>query len=284
MAELRRPIIIVGTHRSGTTFLGKVFRAHPDVAYWEEPRHVWAWRHNFRPSDVLGADDAKPKIIRHIHEAFDERRESEGKERFCEKTPSNCLRLDFIERVFPDALYVHIYRDGRAVVRSTGKVLERGPDTHWMAKRLLGTPVWEWPSYIPRAGRTIGRKLMGKKMTFWGPRPPGWNTWAKEHPGHVVRAIQWAKTIEPVIDFRERVDPSRWAEMRYEDFMANPLDLFERLREHAGLQPAEEPLAFLRERVDPTRQSRWRDDLSEQVLADVRPHLEPTLNRLGYEW
>jgi hypothetical protein len=284
MAELRRPIIIIGTHRSGTTFLGKVFRAHPDVAYWEEPRHVWAWKHNFRSSDALAAKDAKPGIVRHIHRAFRERMESEGKSRFCEKTPSNCLRLDFIEAVFPDAIYVHIYRDGRAVVRSTGKVLGRGPDTHWMSKRLLGTPVWEWPAYAPRAARTIGRKLLGKQMTFWGPRPPGWRSWLKEHPGHVVRGLQWVKTIEPVLEFRDRVEPSRWAEMRYEDFMADPIAHFERLREHAGLAPAEEPLEYLRERVDPTRQSKWRRDLSDEVLADLRPHLEPTLERLGYEW
>jgi hypothetical protein len=100
----------------------------------------------------------------------------------------------------------------------------------------------------------------------------------------VVRGLQWVKTIEPVLDFRDRVDPSRWAEMRYEDFMADPIAHFERLREHAGLEPAEEPLEYLREKVDPTRQSKWRRDLSDEVLADLRPHLEPTLQRLGYEW
>lgn len=284
MAELREPIIIVGTHRSGTTFLGKVFRAHPDVAYWEEPRHVWQWKHNFRADDVLRAADARPGIARHIRETFRRRMDEEGKSRFCEKTPSNCLRLDFIEAVFPDAIYVHIYRDGRAVVRSTGQVLGRGPDTHWMAKRLLGTPVWEWPSYVPRAARTIGRKLIGKKMSYWGPRPPGWRRWAKEDPGHVVRARQWVGTIEPVLEFRERVDPSRWIEMSYEDFMAAPLEQFERLREHTRLAPAEEPLEYLRKGVDPSRQSKWRAELTDDVLADIRPILEPTLERLGYAW
>ena len=238
-----------------------------------------------RSDDRLTAKDAKPGIARHIRGTFRERVEKEGKSRFCEKTPSNCLRLDFIETVFPDAVYVHIYRDGRAVVRSTGKVLGRGPDTHWAAKRLLGTPVWEWPAYAPRAARTIGRKLMGKKMTFWGPRPPGWRSWLKQGlPSHVVRGKQWVGTIEPVLEFRERVDPTRWIDMAYEAFMDDPEAQFDRLREHAGLPPAEEPLAYLRKGVDPSRQARWREELTDQELEDLRPHMEPTLRKLGYEW
>ena len=39
-----RPILVVGTHRSGTTLLGRALGHHPEVAYWEEPRHVFEQR------------------------------------------------------------------------------------------------------------------------------------------------------------------------------------------------------------------------------------------------
>lgn len=281
---LRAPIIVVGTHRSGTTFLGKVFRAHPDVAYWEEPRHVWTWSHNFKPDDALTARDATKRVKRHIRTVFGEYTAGQGKTRFCEKTPSNCLRLPFILEVFPDAKFVHIYRDGRAVVRSTNEVLKRGPDTHWMAKRLRGTPIWEWPAYLPRAWRTIVRKLRGKSMSFWGPRPPGWRAWLKEHPMHVALALQWAHTIEPVLAFRETVPKDQWIDMKYEDFMADAAGKTRELLAFAGLRDDEGPIAYVTERVDPTRQDKWRTQLDAQTLADMRPHLEPMLTRLGYAW
>jgi len=66
--------------------------------------------------------------------------------------------------------------------------------------------------------------------------------------------------------------------------MAAPLEQFERLREHTRLAPAEEPLEYLRKGVDPSRQSKWRAELTDDVLADIRPILEPTLERLGYAW
>ncbi|TVQ60379.1 MAG: sulfotransferase [Phycisphaerales bacterium] len=281
---LRAPIIVVGTHRSGTTFLGKVFRAHPDVAYWEEPRHVWTWTHNFKPDDVLTAKDATARVKRHIHKVFAEYTLSQGKSRFAEKTPSNCLRLPFILEVFPDAKFVHIYRDGRGVVRSTNEVLKKGPDAHWMAKRLKGTPIWEWPSYIPRAWRTIVRKLQGKKMSFWGPRPPGWSGWAKRDPRHVMMAKQWVHTIEPVLAFRETVPPEQWIELSYEDFVKNAPEHTRRLMAFAGLRESEEPVKYVEERVDPTRQSKWREQMDAKTLEDIRPIIEPTLKKLGYAW
>lgn len=41
-----------------------------------------------------------------------------GKAAWCEKTPSNLYQLDFLWRLFPDALVLHIKRDPRGVVHS----------------------------------------------------------------------------------------------------------------------------------------------------------------------
>ncbi len=41
-----------------------------------------------------------------------------GKARWAEKDPTYTLHLDFIEALFPDALYVHLLRDGHDVVAS----------------------------------------------------------------------------------------------------------------------------------------------------------------------
>jgi hypothetical protein len=36
--------------------------------------------------------------------------------------------------------------------------------------------------------------------------------------------------------------------------------------------------------ADPRRQDKWRSELSPELLAQIRPHMEPTLDWLGYSW
>ena len=283
-----RPLLIIGTHRSGTTFLASVIGRHPDIALAEEPRHIWAWGHNFNKDDVLTSRDATPRISRHIRKAFAKFLSQSGKPRLAEKTPSNCLRLPFIEAIYPDARYLHIYRDGRAVVRSTSEMNTRRPDFIWIARRLLGTAPWEWPAFIPRATRTLGRHLMGRKMTYWGPCPRGWKSWVDAgDPQPVILAKQWRYTIEPVLDFRDENQTKlngRWMDLRYEDFMANPAERTRDILRFADLPEDETVIRYVTETVDPSRQEKWKKELQSGDLDNIRPILEPTLERLGYEW
>lgn len=38
--NVKKPIILLGCARSGTTLLGSILEQHPDVAYWVEPRPI----------------------------------------------------------------------------------------------------------------------------------------------------------------------------------------------------------------------------------------------------
>lgn len=118
MAELKRPLIILGSVRSGTTLLGSLLRQHPDVAYWEEPKHIWRHRHAYRKHDVLTAADATPPVRNFVRNQFAQFLAQSGRKRFVEKTPSNCVRVPFIREIFPDVQFIHLIRDGRAAVVS----------------------------------------------------------------------------------------------------------------------------------------------------------------------
>ena len=84
MSELQRPIIVLGAGRSGTTALAEVLRHHPDVAVWEEPKHIWRFGHAYRPHDVLTAADATPRVKRYIRDQFTEFLRASGRTRFAE--------------------------------------------------------------------------------------------------------------------------------------------------------------------------------------------------------
>ncbi len=279
------PLFVIGTHRSGTTFLGRALSQHSEVAYWEEPRHVWSRGNNFRPDDCLAEADATPQIKARIRGQVARFLEKHGKNQLVEKTPSNCLRLPFIFAIFPDARFVHIHRDGRAVLSSTHIVAKtRAPDREWYLRRLLGTPLWEWPSFIPRAWNTLGHRLLGREMAYWGPRPQGWKSWVAHDPKIVVLAKQWRYTLEPVLNFRPLVPQQQWLEVEYQDLVSQPQIWADKLQRFADLSPDEDFKQSVVNDADPTRTNVWRQLLTDRNLEMIRPILEPPLLRLGYSW
>ncbi len=279
-----RPLMLFGSHRSGTTWMGSVFSKARDVAYWAEPRQVWVYGNWFRPDDVLTEADARPGIVRHIRRRFQRFAERRGKRVFCEKTPSNCLRIPFVRTVYPEGRYVLIVRDGRAVLRSTHEILERG-GARWKRmweKAWEATPA-EWPAYLEKWPWLVS-KLLGRTHPFWGTRPPGWRDWFHHDPPDIFFAKQWAATMRIAFEDFHQVPESQRRIIRYEDLMRATADAIRDLAEFGGVDDTAGVVdAFLKSRDD-TRDDVWRSSYAPGELEKLRPIIEPTLHVLGYEW
>jgi len=280
----RPPLILIGTHRSGTTWLGDAFSQARDIAYWSEPRHIWEWGNWFRDDDVLTELDARPRIRRYIQRRFTRFAERRGKNIFCEKTPANCLRIGFVMSVFPDARLVLIVRDGRSVLRSTEEILDRG-GARWqrMAQRVAETRLWEWPAHLSRATWVTG-KLRGQRVRFWGVRPPGWKQWLADDDPRVILARQWASSIGMALDGIARVPADQRLVVRYEDLVADRSGMLGSLVAFSGTADGERVVSYLERTREPHRANMWRDEIDPAELERLRPFLEPTLQRLNYEW
>jgi hypothetical protein len=74
----------------------------------------------------------------------------QGKPRWGDKTAENVLRLDLLARLFPQAVFVHVIRDGRAVAASLA-------DQGWGSGGLAGHAYW-WRDCVT-AGRRVGQRL-----------------------------------------------------------------------------------------------------------------------------
>jgi Sulfotransferase family len=131
------PLILLGVSRSGTTLLRVILDRSPGIAVPDESFFVplLARRHRGRvdvpcflddlsriPALVewgLAPGDVEPLLRSEMSASdaiaaiFDAYAAKAGKPRWGDKTPMYMRHLPLLERLFPDAQYVHLIRDGR---------------------------------------------------------------------------------------------------------------------------------------------------------------------------
>ena len=175
--QLDRPIIVIGSPRSGTTLLGNLLGTHPQLAQLEEPRLTWKFGNDAK-SDMLRAVDARPEVRQHIRQTFARAVRDADRQRLIEKTPSNSLRMEFVEQVLPGCIFIHTIRDGVESVLSIRKFWEqhaRGVPKDKLVQRLREINLQRAPYYA----KEFLRKAMPKQLAgivgkpVWGPRIPG---------------------------------------------------------------------------------------------------------------
>jgi protein-tyrosine sulfotransferase len=132
------PIFLIGVPRSGTTLLRMMIDSHPQImcgpeAPWLAGRGVgnqinfqnltkFLVHHKWGP--VNGFTGIKEELIYEIvassiNEVMSTSAHSQGKFYWADKTPENIISVPFLYKLFPDAKFIHIFRDGRDVALST---------------------------------------------------------------------------------------------------------------------------------------------------------------------
>jgi hypothetical protein len=83
---------------------------------------------------------------------------AQGKERWGDKTPMYMQHLRLLERLFPDAQFVHLVRDGRDVARSFLAMPEGIVTRTWAHPTSVGEFACEWRDQVGGA-RSLGRRV-----------------------------------------------------------------------------------------------------------------------------
>ena len=140
---MSEPFFIVGCPRSGTTILRDLLRAHPNLTValeshfvvrfyraYGDPRNeaearrlatailgtVWirAWELDLQAEDFASCRSYR-EILDRLFGAWAQR---EHKPRWGDKTPDYLADMPTLLRIYPQAKFIHIYRDGRDVAIS----------------------------------------------------------------------------------------------------------------------------------------------------------------------
>lgn len=226
------PVIIIGAARSGTTLLGEILSSHPSFCYWLEPKYIWRYGNAGATDDVRTAEEASEDVRQYIRKRFRQYLTEQQGEVILEKTPSNCFRVPFIDKVFPEARYIHLVRDGRKVTLSAMQKWTSPPDKSAVFRRfkLQDMPVSEIPYYgLSFLRDIVGRAIMPSRGFVWGPHFPGMKQYRKEHTLMQTCALQWAKSVQAAMEGLADVDKHRIIHIRYEDLVSQPLYEIERI-------------------------------------------------------
>jgi hypothetical protein len=287
-------VFLVGYGRSGSTLIHELLARHPDVGFVSNiedrlPLPPTAGRYNnllyrsvptaltrkgrprYAPSEAyraltrevspmiaesyrdLLAADAMPWVADRLRSFFLKRARAQDKPVFLHKF-TGWPRAGLLHAVFPDARFIHIVRDPRAVVASDLQA------SWW--RGYLG------PEHLPIT-----------------PLPPAYAAeWeASGRSFAVLSAVAWKLTLDAHAAAREGIPATQWLDVRFEDVLADPSSRFKEMLEFMGLKDSEvfrralSRTVFRQDRVEA-----YRRQLDPGTLAAVEKCLAEHQRRWGY--
>jgi omega-hydroxy-beta-dihydromenaquinone-9 sulfotransferase len=287
--DITKPIIIVGTGRCGSTLFHRLLAKHPQMM-WLSPlcykhphRPEWNRRavaamdnpllrrlfgekirpgENYRfwdkyaygfsePCRDLVRSDVSARVKKQVRAAF-EPMLTPKKNRLLIKI-TGWPRIGFLNEIFPDAKFIHVLRDGRAVASS---LLHVG---FW--KGWHGPQSW-------RAGL-----LSPEDQALWE---------SYDRSFAALAGIEWRIQMRAMEAARRVIDPSLFLEVKYETFCEQPVESFRQVLEFAEIPWSDEFEGEIRAAHIRSTSNRWRNDLAAGQQAILDDLLAEDLRRYGY--
>lgn len=266
-----RPLFVVGMPRSGSTALHRVLARHPDFATttnltrkaptcYPALKLLSCFAKKHAPgeagsmwdkfvggnNDIMSAADVTPVNRRYYMRAVMNVLRLYKRPRFLSKCPRNGLRMGFLAEIFPGALFLHLVRDGRAVCQS---VMEQ-------------------------------RRKSGDIARWWDVKPAGWRQWSTLPPVEAV-AHQWDEVVRWMDAAGESMPKDRYLEIRYEDLVADPVNVLRHVMDFAGMSWSTGDIKAASAELE-VRPDKWAGAFSPDELQAMLSIMGETMRRHGY--
>lgn len=208
----QKPIIILGAPRSGTNMLRDILCQSPNLVTWpcDEINQIWKYN-NYKYTDELGSQHLNKKIIEFIKNKFLKISKNPSLT-VVEKTCANTLRPEFVYRIFPEAKFIFIYRNGYDCAISAKKKKTNKFDIKYQLRKLRYAPIKSLPTLILDK---FGTKL-------WGPNYNGMKQDVNYLDNLEISSKQWMKCNQSVLKFIHDFPDAKVKYINYEQFVSNP--------------------------------------------------------------
>ena len=275
LKKVEKPIFIIGTGRSGTTILGVVLSMHKDVGFLNEPKALW---HSIYPEEDLvgsysrgaaryrlGAEDVTEEISQTAHRLFGAYLTAVASKRVVDKYPELIFRLPFVLKIFPDAKFIFLVRNG-----------------------------WDTCSSIDRWSQRLGMEVEEETHDWWGVNNRKWNLLVdqlvatdpklkeiapeiKNCDRHAdMAALEWIVTMEEGLRLMQQY-PDIIHILRYEDLVSTPESSLTKVLEFAELPSDRQFFDYACQTLSPPVEKK-----PFPLNPAIRPFFEETMNNLGY--
>lgn len=280
-----RPVIIIGAARSGTKFLRDILGSGDNAAAIPfDVNYIWREGSEHRKDDELDPLSLSLESRNSIRKALLGQARKSSRREFdvlIEKTVSNSLRVDYVDAVFPDALYVYLTRDGRDVVESAYRCWNQKPDIRYVFRKLRSFPFKHWRYGLWYLRTSLAPMTRAQSLRTWGPRYSGLAEDLRDLPLMRVVARQWKRSVELSEEHFQRIDPARVFRVRYESLI-DSADVVESVCRFAGVSGINGVLRRYEQSLNPPCVNGWLTRLNAEQRALVIEEIGGTLSRLGY--
>jgi len=274
-AAIRTPpmAFVTGCGRSGTTVLGSLLSAIPGVTYLFEPFYLWAavddrtdvagiYAPNADAHCLLRAEDVASSVSDNFTRVFMPRA-GRSSRLLLEKTPMNCMRLAYIDKLVPTARYIHILRHGVDVAESIGRMASR-------RQLRYGSQLYNsWWGLNDRKWEILARDAIAQGY---------FPTTVRAIKDHVARgACEWVMSLEEVRRSQPKLQ-GRFLELRYESLVGTPEDELRRLVGFLALPASDDWIANAASTLQPRGTADKTIRLPEAVAGPFKGWIE----KLGY--
>ncbi len=178
----------------------------------------------------------------------------QGKRRFLGKI-TGPTRMTFLRSIFPDAVFLHIVRDGRAVVNS-----------------LLNVGFWK------RGGSYERPRWSGGLPENWEEE---WDRYGRSPMA--LAAMQWRTIMDIAEQERSQLGPDQFLLVRYEDYVSEPATHLGEILELCEMEPDPNLVSSLdlsSRFVD--MNAKFREAFSEDEICQLNTIMGEWLQRFGY--
>ena len=286
-----RPIFIISAPRSGSTFFYHSLRKSENVfSFYRENTPMWIrifpYGRSEELSDYVSSYECNNRtteavksfiLAKGIFHGFGSKQRfslpvfinnlvMRKSLRYMEKTIANCFHIDAIEKMFPDALYVHLVRDGRATVSS----MIEGWETFVKVSAGLYFPkesqISNWSYALPPNWKEVIYKPL-EEICAW--------SWV-EHNRYIV------EKVENDTEFSQR-----YMRVSFEEFLENPMETLNKVAQFCDLELTSEATDYAcyknpsRTTISEPKLDKWKDKHPERI-ASVMNIISPMMESLGY--
>lgn len=285
--QISQPVFILSAPRSGSTHLYEILRRCDYVVSLDTENDAFWWSlfpysRSTSPSDYISASEVSTDAAKRIKAAlalyvgrelyqqdllkFFKLHRYGKQAHYLEKTIANCFHLEVLIKLFPEAKFIHLVRDGRSTISSMIEV--------WKSKRFMQRPL-PFPQ--------------GASIDYWTfPIPPGWESVTKTKLNEIC-AWSWLQHNQFVLDFFEAHSAlqEKFIRVSYEKLISEPETTADRLISFCGLKKSPLVESYIhsnqssRTTVSKPKPMKWKTSNAEAIL-EIESAIAPMMTYLGY--